>query len=101
MKKILLATVAIIAFALPSFAQQDKTTGQAPLDGGAGPVVLSCYANESEANARIATVAKRIFFMVSYLPSVLDSEQIESADKGSSDNGFIFTGRTPLVYASW
>jgi hypothetical protein len=29
MKKILLATVAILAFAAPSFAQ-DKTTGQAP-----------------------------------------------------------------------
>ncbi len=31
MKNILLATVAILAFAVPSFAQQkDKTTGQAP-----------------------------------------------------------------------
>jgi hypothetical protein len=26
----------------------------------------------------------------------LDKEQIESADKRSSDNGFIFTGITPL-----
>ena len=33
MKKILLATVAILAFAAPSFAQQDKTTGQAPPSG--------------------------------------------------------------------
>ncbi len=32
MKKILLATVAILAFAAPSFAQ-DKTTGQAPPSG--------------------------------------------------------------------
>ncbi|MEH2483871.1 hypothetical protein V1282_007228 [Nitrobacteraceae bacterium AZCC 2146] len=32
MKKILLATVAIFAFAAPSFAQ-DKTTGQAPPSG--------------------------------------------------------------------
>lgn len=30
MTKILLATVAILAFTAPSFAQQDKTTGQAP-----------------------------------------------------------------------
>jgi hypothetical protein len=33
MTKILLATVAILAFAAPSFAQQDKTTGQAPPSG--------------------------------------------------------------------
>jgi hypothetical protein len=33
MKKILLATVAILAFTAPSFAQQDKTTGQAPPTG--------------------------------------------------------------------
>jgi hypothetical protein len=33
MKKILLATVAILAFTAPSFAQQDKTTGQAPPSG--------------------------------------------------------------------
>jgi len=33
MTKILLATVAIVAFAAPSFAQQDKTTGQAPPAG--------------------------------------------------------------------
>jgi len=33
MTKILLATVAILAFAGPSFAQQDKTTGQAPPSG--------------------------------------------------------------------
>ena len=33
MKKILLATVAVLAFAAPSFAQQDKTTGQAPPSG--------------------------------------------------------------------
>jgi ABC-type sugar transport system substrate-binding protein len=35
MKKILLATVAILAFAAPSFAQdkQDKTVGQAPPSG--------------------------------------------------------------------
>jgi hypothetical protein len=32
MKKILLATVAVLAFAAPSFAQ-DKTTGQAPPSG--------------------------------------------------------------------
>ena len=32
MKKILLTTVAILAFAAPSFAQ-DKTTGQAPPSG--------------------------------------------------------------------
>jgi hypothetical protein len=32
MKKILLATAAILAFAAPSFAQ-DKTTGQAPPSG--------------------------------------------------------------------
>jgi uncharacterized protein YggE len=32
MKKILLATVALLAFAAPSFAQ-DKTTGQAPPSG--------------------------------------------------------------------
>ncbi|MGY3691242.1 hypothetical protein ACVIGA_001322 [Bradyrhizobium sp. USDA 3240] len=30
MTKVLLATVAVIAFTAPSFAQQDKTTGQAP-----------------------------------------------------------------------
>jgi hypothetical protein len=30
MKKILLATVAIVAFSAPSFAQTPKTTGQAP-----------------------------------------------------------------------
>jgi hypothetical protein len=30
MKKILLATVAIVAFSAPSFAQTSKTTGQAP-----------------------------------------------------------------------
>ena len=30
MKKILLATVAIVAFSAPSFAQAPKTTGQAP-----------------------------------------------------------------------
>jgi hypothetical protein len=33
MTKILLATVAILAFTAPSFAQQDKTTGQAPPSG--------------------------------------------------------------------
>jgi ABC-type sugar transport system substrate-binding protein len=34
MKKILLATVAILAFAAPSFAQdKDKTVGQAPPSG--------------------------------------------------------------------
>ena len=33
MTKILLAMVAILAFAAPSFAQQDKTTGQAPPSG--------------------------------------------------------------------
>jgi len=33
MTKVLLATVAILAFAAPSFAQQDKTTGQAPPSG--------------------------------------------------------------------
>jgi hypothetical protein len=33
MTKILLATVAVVAFAAPSFAQQDKTTGQAPPSG--------------------------------------------------------------------
>src|SRR6266851_4494900 len=33
MNKTLLATVAILAFAAPSFAQQDKTTGQAPPSG--------------------------------------------------------------------
>ncbi|MBR0756824.1 hypothetical protein JQ604_31985 [Bradyrhizobium jicamae] len=33
MTKILLATVAILAFSAPSFAQQDKTTGQAPPSG--------------------------------------------------------------------
>ena len=33
MKKILLATVAMLAFTAPSFAQQDKTTGQAPPSG--------------------------------------------------------------------
>jgi hypothetical protein len=33
MTKILLATVAIVAFAAPSFAQQEKTTGQAPPSG--------------------------------------------------------------------
>jgi hypothetical protein len=33
MRKILLATVAILAFTAPSFAQQDKTTGQAPPSG--------------------------------------------------------------------
>ena len=33
MTKILFATVAILAFATPSFAQQDKTTGQAPPTG--------------------------------------------------------------------
>jgi len=33
MKKILLATAAILALAAPSFAQQDKTTGQAPPSG--------------------------------------------------------------------
>ncbi len=33
MTKILLTTVAILAFAGPSFAQQDKTTGQAPPSG--------------------------------------------------------------------
>ena len=32
MTKILSATVAIVAFAAPSIAQQDKTTGQAPRD---------------------------------------------------------------------
>ena len=33
MTKVLLATVAILAFTAPSFAQQDKTTGQAPPSG--------------------------------------------------------------------
>ena len=33
MTKVLLATVAILAFTAPSFAQQDKTTGQAPPAG--------------------------------------------------------------------
>ena len=33
MTKVLLATVAVIAFTAPSFAQQDKTTGQAPPSG--------------------------------------------------------------------
>jgi hypothetical protein len=33
MTKILFATVAILAFAAPSFAQQDKTTGQSPPSG--------------------------------------------------------------------
>lgn len=33
MTKILLATVATLAFAAPAFAQQDKTTGQAPPSG--------------------------------------------------------------------
>jgi hypothetical protein len=33
MTKILIATVAILAFAAPSFAQQDKTTGQSPPSG--------------------------------------------------------------------
>jgi ABC-type sugar transport system substrate-binding protein len=33
MTKILLATVAILAFTAPSFAQQDKTIGQAPPAG--------------------------------------------------------------------
>jgi hypothetical protein len=35
MTKVLLATVAILAFTAPSFAQQDKTTGQAPPSGAA------------------------------------------------------------------
>jgi hypothetical protein len=33
MTKVLLATVAILAFTAPSLAQQDKTTGQAPPSG--------------------------------------------------------------------
>jgi hypothetical protein len=33
MKKILLATVAILAFTAPSFAQDNKTVGQAPPSG--------------------------------------------------------------------
>ena len=33
MTKTLLATVAILAFAAPAFAQQEKTTGQAPPSG--------------------------------------------------------------------
>jgi hypothetical protein len=33
MTKVLLATVAILAFTAPSFAQQDKTIGQAPPSG--------------------------------------------------------------------
>jgi hypothetical protein len=33
MTKILFATAAILAFTAPSFAQQDKTTGQAPPSG--------------------------------------------------------------------
>jgi hypothetical protein len=33
MTKVLLATVAILAFTAPSFSQQDKTTGQAPPSG--------------------------------------------------------------------
>ncbi|MDI4238784.1 hypothetical protein AAFX91_29050 [Bradyrhizobium sp. 31Argb] len=33
MTKVLLATFAILAFAAPSFAQQDRTTGQAPPSG--------------------------------------------------------------------
>lgn len=35
MTKILFATAAILAFTAPSFAQQDKTTGQAPPSGAA------------------------------------------------------------------
>jgi hypothetical protein len=47
------------------------------------PTVLSgSAANEGPANARIATVVKRILHGV-YLLSVLDGEQIESADLGS------------------
>ncbi|WP_420967073.1 hypothetical protein [Bradyrhizobium sp. B120] len=33
MTKVLLAMVAVIAFTAPSFAQQDKTTGQASPSG--------------------------------------------------------------------
>ena len=33
MTKILFTTVAVLAFAAPSFAQQDKTTGQSPQSG--------------------------------------------------------------------
>ena len=41
MKSILLATVAILAFAAPSFAQdKDKTTGQAPPSGASSFYVV-------------------------------------------------------------
>jgi hypothetical protein len=40
MTKILLATVAILAFAAPSLAQQDKTTGQAPPSGASSFYVV-------------------------------------------------------------
>jgi hypothetical protein len=41
MTKIPLATAAILAFAAPSFAQQDKTTGQAPPSGVLSPFYLA------------------------------------------------------------
>jgi hypothetical protein len=48
MTKMLLATVAILAFGAPSFAQQDKTTGQAPRSGASAfyvaqdPATMKC-----------------------------------------------------------
>jgi hypothetical protein len=50
-----------------------------------------CPANEGAVNARIAAVAKRIFFMVSTScrASSIGQGATESADKGSSNNRLI------------
>ena len=52
MTKVLLATVAILAFTAPSFAQQDKTTGQAPPSGAS-----SFYVAQDTATMRCQVVS--------------------------------------------
>ncbi|MCA1454031.1 hypothetical protein I6F35_12490 [Bradyrhizobium sp. BRP22] len=48
MTKLLLATFAVLAIAAPSFAQQDRTTGQAPPSGASSfyltqdPATMKC-----------------------------------------------------------